>query len=41
MFCSYHFVGEWEKYKVGDRVKVDVMRNNKRLTVDVTLQAVN
>ena len=30
-----------EKYKVGDRVKVDVMRNNKRQTVDVTLQAVN
>jgi S1-C subfamily serine protease len=30
-----------EKYKVGDRVKVDVLRNNKRLTVDVTLQAVN
>ena len=30
-----------ERYKVGDRVKVDVMRNNKRLTVDVTLQAVN
>lgn len=32
---------EMEKYKVGDRVKVDVMRNNKRQTVDVTLQAVN
>jgi len=30
-----------EKYKVGDRVKVDVTRNNKRQTVDVTLQAVN
>ena len=30
-----------EKYKVGDRVKVDVLRNNKRITVDVTLQAVN
>ena len=30
-----------EKYKVGDRVKVDVLRNNKRVTVDVTLQAVN
>jgi S1-C subfamily serine protease len=30
-----------EKYKVGDRVKVDVMRNNKRQTVEVTLQAVN
>jgi S1-C subfamily serine protease len=30
-----------EKYKVGDRVKVDVMRNNKRQSVDVTLQAVN
>ena len=30
-----------EKYKVGDRVKVDVRRNNKRLTVDVTLQAIN
>ncbi len=30
-----------EKYKVGDRVKVDVMRGNKRQTVDVTLQAVN
>ncbi|MBM4125789.1 MAG: trypsin-like serine protease [Nitrospira sp.] len=32
---------EMEKYKVGERVKVDVMRNNKRQTVDVTLQAVN
>ena len=30
-----------EKYKIGDRVKVDVMRSNKRQTVDVTLQAVN
>ena len=30
-----------EKYKVGDRVKVDVLRNNRRQTVDVTLQAVN
>lgn len=29
-----------EKYKVGDRVKVDVVRNNKRQSVDVTLQAV-
>jgi S1-C subfamily serine protease len=35
------FMDLMEKYKVGDRVKVDVMRNNKRLTVDVTLQAVN
>ena len=32
---------EMEKYKVGDRVKVGIMRNNKRQTVDVTLQAVN
>lgn len=31
-----------EKHKVGDRVKVDVvMRNKKRQSVDVTLQAVN
>lgn len=30
-----------EKFKVGDRVKVDVIRNNKRTSVDVTLQAVN
>jgi S1-C subfamily serine protease len=30
-----------EKYKVGDRVKVDVVRNNKRQSVDMTLQAVN
>ncbi|MBH0192237.1 MAG: trypsin-like serine protease [Nitrospira sp.] len=30
-----------EKYKVGNRVKVDVMRGNKRQTVDVILQAVN
>lgn len=30
-----------EKHKVGDRVKVDVMRGNKRQTVDVILQAVN
>ncbi|HSA60603.1 MAG TPA: trypsin-like peptidase domain-containing protein [Nitrospiraceae bacterium] len=30
-----------EKYKVGDRVKVDVIRNNKRQSVEVTLQAVN
>jgi S1-C subfamily serine protease len=29
-----------EKYKVGDRVKVDVVRNSKRQSVDVTLQAV-
>jgi S1-C subfamily serine protease len=34
-------MGVMEKYKVGDRVKVDVLRNSKRLTVDVTLQAVN
>jgi S1-C subfamily serine protease len=30
-----------EKYKVGDRVRVDVVRNNKRQSVEVTLQAVN
>ncbi|CUQ66590.1 Peptidase S1C, HtrA family [Candidatus Nitrospira inopinata] len=30
-----------EKFKVGDRIKVDVIRNNKRTSVDVTLQAVN
>ena len=30
-----------EKHKVGDRVKVDVIRNKKRQSVDVTLQAVN
>ena len=30
-----------EKYKVGDRVKVDVVRNNKRQSVEMTLQAVN
>jgi len=30
-----------EKYKIGDRVKVDVIRNKKRQSVDVTLQAVN
>jgi S1-C subfamily serine protease len=30
-----------DKHKVGDRVKVDVVRNNKRQSVDVILQAVN
>jgi len=30
-----------ETHKVGDRVKVDVVRNNKRQSVEVTLQAVN
>jgi S1-C subfamily serine protease len=30
-----------ERFKVGDRVKVDVIRDNKRVSVDVTLQAVN
>ncbi|MDH5251736.1 MAG: trypsin-like peptidase domain-containing protein [Nitrospira sp.] len=30
-----------EKYKVGDRVKVEVVRNKKRQSVEVTLQAVN
>jgi len=30
-----------EKHKVGDRVKVDVIRNKKRRSVDMTLQAVN
>jgi len=30
-----------EKHQVGDRVKVDVIRNKKRRSVDVTLQAVN
>lgn len=30
-----------EKYKVGDRVNVDVVRNNKRRTVNLTLQAAN
>ena len=30
-----------EDRKVGDRVQVDVIRNNKRLSVGVTLQAVN
>ncbi|MBH0180762.1 MAG: PDZ domain-containing protein, partial [Nitrospira sp.] len=34
-------MGAMEKYKVGDRVKVDVVRNNKRRSVDVTLQVVN
>jgi S1-C subfamily serine protease len=34
-------MGVMEKYKVGDRVKVDVVRNNKRRSVDVTLQVVN
>jgi len=35
------FMDAMEKYKVGDRVKVDVVRNNKRQSVEVTLQAVN
>jgi S1-C subfamily serine protease len=30
-----------ERHKVGDRVAVDVLRNNKRQSVEVTLQAVN
>lgn len=30
-----------EKHKIGDRVKIEIVRNNKRLSVDVTLQAVN
>lgn len=30
-----------ERFKVGDRVRVEVIRDNKRLSVDVTLQAVN
>ncbi|MCP9455385.1 MAG: trypsin-like peptidase domain-containing protein [Nitrospira sp.] len=30
-----------ERFKVGDRVKVDVIRDNKRLSVEVMLQAVN
>jgi S1-C subfamily serine protease len=30
-----------ETHKVGDRVRVDVIRNNKRQSVDVILQAVN
>ena len=30
-----------ETHKVGDRVKVDVVRNNKRRSVEVILQAVN
>lgn len=30
-----------EKYKVGDRVRVDIIRNNKRQSVEVTLQAVS
>jgi S1-C subfamily serine protease len=30
-----------EVHKVGDRVRVDVIRNNKRQSVDVILQAVN
>jgi S1-C subfamily serine protease len=34
-------MGVMEKYRVGDRVKVDVVRNNKRRSVDVTLQVVN
>jgi S1-C subfamily serine protease len=34
------FMDVMEKYKVGDRVKVDVVRNNSRQSVDVTLQAV-
>lgn len=36
-----NFMDAMEKYKVGDRVKVDVVRNNKRQSVEVTLQAVN
>jgi S1-C subfamily serine protease len=30
-----------EHHKVGERVKVDVLRNNKRQSIDVILQAVN
>lgn len=30
-----------ERFKVGDRVKIDVLRDNKRMSVDVMLQAVN
>jgi S1-C subfamily serine protease len=30
-----------EKYKVGDRVRVEVIRNSKRQSVELTLQAVN
>jgi S1-C subfamily serine protease len=30
-----------ERHKVGDRVTVEVLRNNKRVAIEVTLQAVN
>jgi S1-C subfamily serine protease len=34
-------MGIMEKHRVGDRVTVEVLRNNKRQTVEVVLQAVN
>jgi S1-C subfamily serine protease len=30
-----------ERHKVGDRVTVEVLRNNRRVAIEVTLQAVN
>lgn len=35
------FMGTLERYRVGDRVTVDILRGNKRQSVVVTLQAVN
>ncbi len=36
-----HLMDVMEKHKVGDRVRVEVVRNSKRQSVDITLQAVN
>jgi S1-C subfamily serine protease len=30
-----------EKHRVGDRVTVEILRNNKRQSIEVVLQAVN
>ncbi len=35
------FMGTLERYQVGDRVTVDILRGNRRQSVTVTLQAVN
>jgi PDZ domain-containing secreted protein len=36
-----HLMDVMEKHKVGDRVRVEVVRKNKRQSVEITLQAVN
>ena len=41
MPCAYELRDELEKYSVGETVTLDILREKRRMTVDVVLEALD